>query len=61
MTEDDVARLTFTDAEIVSAHLLSLADATPGLQPVLARRVAAALAAVRSGELLLCEDGHPVR
>ncbi|WP_328455842.1 NUDIX hydrolase [Amycolatopsis sp. NBC_00438] len=60
VTEDDVARMRFTDDEIVAASLLPLADATPGLQPVLARRVAAALASVRSGDLLLCEDGRPV-
>ena len=61
VAEEDVARLTFTDLEIVSARLLPLAEAEVELEPVLARRVAAALGAARTGELVLCEDGHPVR
>lgn len=60
VTESEVAARDITDPEILSMALLPLDIAEARLKPVLARRVAAALDAARSGKLLICEDGRPI-
>lgn len=60
LTSDDVDRLNSNDPEIVSVGLYSLADAGDRLKPRLAGRIAAALEAVRVGDLALCENGNRV-
>jgi 8-oxo-dGTP pyrophosphatase MutT (NUDIX family) len=60
VSEAEVKALTITDPEILSVALLPLDTATPRLKPILARRVSAALDAVRAGELLICEDGRRI-
>ncbi|MEU7482028.1 NUDIX hydrolase [Lentzea sp. NPDC042327] len=61
VTAAEVAALELTDPEIRSAGLFPLDEARGLLKPVLARRVEAALHAVGSGGVVLCEHGRPVR
>jgi 8-oxo-dGTP pyrophosphatase MutT (NUDIX family) len=60
ITEEEVAALVLTDPEIVAAHLTNLDDLPGKLKPSLARRVAVAFDATRTGELAWCENGHPI-
>jgi 8-oxo-dGTP pyrophosphatase MutT (NUDIX family) len=59
ITSGEVEALTLTDPEILQVRLCTLAEAAELVKPSLARRLAAALKAAHSGELLLCDDGEP--
>jgi 8-oxo-dGTP pyrophosphatase MutT (NUDIX family) len=60
ITEQEVGALVLTDPEIVAARLVDLDEVGGKLKPFLARRVAVALDAARTGELALCEDGQRI-
>lgn len=60
ISEQEVAGLVLTDPEIVTARLVTLADAGEVVKPSLARRLAAALDVIHTGELALCENGERV-
>ncbi|WAL65961.1 NUDIX hydrolase [Amycolatopsis cynarae] len=60
ITEQEARDLILTDPEIIAARLEYLDDAAEKLKASLARRLAAALDAVRTGELALCENGEPI-
>lgn len=60
ISEREVAALVLTDPEILQARLFELDEARLNLKPTLARRLAVALDAARAGELLLCDNGHPL-
>ena len=60
ISEQEVAALVLTDPEILQARLFPLDEARLNLKPTLARRLAVALDAARAGELLLCDNGHPL-
>lgn len=60
ITENELQSLTITDPEIVSVGLYSLEEAAALVVPALARRLAAALRASQTGQLVLCEDGKPI-
>ncbi|WP_327639465.1 NUDIX hydrolase [Kribbella sp. NBC_00482] len=60
VTDADVAAFTFTDGEIVSAGLYTLAQANTLGKPMLAHRLEAAVAAVQEGAVVLCEHGERV-
>lgn len=57
ITEQEVSELVLTDPEIVAAQLIALGEITDKVKPSLARRIAVALDAARTGELALCENG----
>ncbi|HVW45353.1 MAG TPA: NUDIX hydrolase [Amycolatopsis sp.] len=61
ITGDEVDALDITDPEIISAALVSLDDAVALVKPSLTTRLTVALRAGRSGELVLCDDGTPIR
>lgn len=52
--------LTLTDPEILSVRFCSDEEIAERVKPRLAGRIAAALAAVDSGDLAFCEAGRPV-
>jgi len=58
VTAEQVSALDLTDPEIVSAGLFHIGAAT--LTASLAHRLVLAVEALRTGELLLCDDGTPV-
>lgn len=61
VTDGDVARFTFADAEVRSARLCPPGEVHELVKPSLARRVLCALDAQRTGTgPLLCENGVPV-
>lgn len=60
VTEADVAAFTFPDGEILSTGLYTVDRARTLGKPLLAARLAAALAAVREGVVVLCEHGKRV-
>lgn len=60
VTDDEVAGLTLTDPEIVSAGLYTLDEAATMVKPVLAARLAIAVEAADTGVLALCEDGKRI-
>ncbi|NUT51230.1 MAG: NUDIX hydrolase [Saccharothrix sp.] len=60
ITDEDVAAIDLADPEIRSVGLYPVDDAHELVKPSLARRIEAALDAVRTGGLALCEAGHPV-
>lgn len=55
--ETDLAGLVFGDGEVLSAALLTLDEARERVKPLLADRLAAAVAAAEQGETVLCEQG----
>ena len=57
LDEADVAAFVFRDGEILSAGLYTLEQARGLGKPMLAERLTAALAAVREGSVVLCQDG----
>ncbi|MER6664315.1 NUDIX hydrolase [Amycolatopsis japonica] len=60
ITEQEVQDLVLTDPEIVRACLCKLDEVAQRLKPTLGRRLAVALEAARTGELVLCNDGNPL-
>jgi ADP-ribose pyrophosphatase YjhB (NUDIX family) len=56
----DLAGFTLDEAEILSASLHSLDQARPRVKPLLADRLASAVAAANSGRTSLCKDGVAV-
>ncbi|MBK1785156.1 NUDIX domain-containing protein [Prauserella cavernicola] len=60
LTVEQVAGLSLTDPEIVSAGLYTLDQTTSRVKPSLAARLSVAMDAESSGQLALCEDGKPV-
>ncbi|GAB2967137.1 NUDIX domain-containing protein [Saccharothrix stipae] len=60
ITEDDVNAIELTDPEIRSVSLFTLDDVRDLVKPTLARRIDAALNAVATGRLALCESGYAV-
>ncbi|SMC51966.1 ADP-ribose pyrophosphatase YjhB, NUDIX family [Kibdelosporangium aridum] len=60
LTQSEVDAMEFVDGEILSAGFYDLAEARKRLAPRLARRVEAALQALRQGTTALCEHGHRV-
>lgn len=58
--DDEVAALVVDGLEVLSAALVPVEVAVTRLNATLARRVVAALGAVRSGELVFCQNGGPV-
>lgn len=61
VTEAEVRALELTDPEIRSAGLYALGDVAAKLQASLSARIATALAAAHTGDLVLCDDGVPFR
>jgi 8-oxo-dGTP pyrophosphatase MutT (NUDIX family) len=61
ITEAEVGALELTDPEIVSAGLYHLDSAAHRLKASLAARLAVALQATHTGDLVLCDDGTPIR
>ncbi|SES37488.1 ADP-ribose pyrophosphatase YjhB, NUDIX family [Lentzea xinjiangensis] len=59
VTADEVAAIELRDPEIRSVGLYTLDEVRGLVKPVLARRIIAAIDAVRSGQLALLEAGHP--
>ncbi|MFD9890721.1 NUDIX domain-containing protein [Amycolatopsis sp. NPDC059027] len=57
ISEAEVKALEITDPEILSAELVSLADAATRLKPSLARRLAIALEAAHTRTLAICDNG----
>ncbi|WP_427886390.1 NUDIX domain-containing protein [Kribbella sp. GL6] len=57
LDDADVAGFVFRDGEILSAGMYTLEQARGLGKPMLAERLAAALAAVREGSVALCRDG----
>ncbi len=60
ITEMDVGTIELTDPEIRSVGLYTLDDVRDLVKPILARRINAALNAVVTGGLALCESGYVV-
>ncbi|GAB3914674.1 NUDIX domain-containing protein [Kibdelosporangium lantanae] len=60
VAEDAVAVLTSADPEILSVGLYALDDVVDKIKPRLAGRITAALEAIGSGGLALCENGQRV-
>ncbi|MFE9750265.1 NUDIX domain-containing protein [Saccharothrix saharensis] len=60
ITDDEVSALELTDPEIRSVGLYPLDAARDLVKPLLARRIEAALNAVRTGAPALCESGDAV-
>lgn len=60
VTEADIAAFTFSDGEILSAGLYTLAQAHALGKPMLAQRLEAAVAAAEEGAVALCEHGERV-
>ncbi|MDR6593697.1 NUDIX domain-containing protein [Saccharothrix longispora] len=60
ITEEEVAGIEPTDPEIRSVGLYTPGAARDLVKPILARRIEAALDAVTTGGLVLCESGHRV-
>lgn len=60
ITDEDVSAIELTDPEIRSVGLYTLDAARDLVKPLLARRIEAALNAVRTGALALCESGDAV-
>lgn len=60
LTQSDVDAVEFVDGEILSAGFYDLDEARERLVPRLARRVEAAMHAVRMGTTVLCEHGHRI-
>ncbi|WP_425388664.1 NUDIX domain-containing protein [Amycolatopsis jejuensis] len=61
ITEDEAARLTLTDPEILSVELVPVDAVAERVKPSLGRRLRAALTAAQTGRApMICEDGHPV-
>ena len=58
--DDEVAALVVDGVEVVSVALVPVEVAVTRLNATLARRVVAALGAVRGGGLVFCQDGAPV-
>lgn len=58
--ETDLVGMVFPDAEVVSAELVTLAEAGGRVKPLLADRLAAAVAAAGQGLTVLCEQGRRV-
>jgi 8-oxo-dGTP pyrophosphatase MutT (NUDIX family) len=58
LDETDVAGTVFPDGEIRSAEFSTLEQARAKVKPLLADRLAAALAAVEEGVTVLCEHGR---
>lgn len=57
LDETDVDGLVFTDGEILSAEFHTLEQARAKTAPLLAARLAVAVAAARRGDTALCEHG----
>lgn len=60
LDETDLVGMVFPDAEIRSAGFHTLAEARDKVKPLLADRLAAALAAVEQGVTVLCEQGQRI-
>ncbi|WP_069161100.1 NUDIX domain-containing protein [Nocardia altamirensis] len=60
ITDNDVAEMTFADGELLSASLHTVAEARRKVKPLLADRIASALAAVDQGVTALCEQGQRI-
>lgn len=60
VTDEQVARFTLEDPEVLSVGLYGLAEASSKVSPRVARQIHVALRAVRSGDgPVLCDDGVP--
>jgi 8-oxo-dGTP pyrophosphatase MutT (NUDIX family) len=60
ITDEEVANIEISDPEIRSIGLYAQEDVRRLVKPVLARRIEAALDAIRVGDLALCESGNRV-